>query len=140
MNWGKGIIVALALFVGFILFLVITLMRQDVDLVSEDYYKQEIDYEARIQKEQNGLNSAAKIKIVDQKSFVIIQLPDSIALTNVLVNLKRPNDEKLDKSFKIEGTKTFMLPKASLEKGKYDLTIEYTMDKKDCLLQQKIII
>ncbi|MBP6090235.1 MAG: FixH family protein [Crocinitomicaceae bacterium] len=140
MNWGKGIIVALALFVGFILFLVITLMRQDVDLVSEDYYKQEIDYEARIQKEQNGLNSAAKIKIVDQKSFVIIQLPDSIALTNVLVNLKRPNDEKLDKSFKIEGTKTFMLPKASLEKGKYDLTIEYTMDQKDCLLQQKIII
>lgn len=140
MNWGKGIIVALALFVGFILFLVITLMRQDVDLVSEDYYKQEIDYEARIQKEQNGLNSAAKIKIVDQKSFVIIQLPDNIALTNVLVNLKRPNDEKLDKSFKIEGTKTFMLPKASLEKGKYDLTIEYTIDKKDCLLQQKIII
>lgn len=140
MNWGKGIIVALALFVGFILFLVITLMRQDVDLVSEDYYKQEIDYEARIQKEQNGLNSAAKIKIVDQKSFVIIQLPDNIALTNVLVNLKRPNDEKLDKSFKIEGTKTFMLPKASLEKGKYDLSIEYTMDKKDCLLQQKIII
>ena len=140
MNWGKGIIVALALFVGFILFLVITLMRQDVDLVSEDYYKQEIDYEARIQKEQNGLNSAAKIKIVDQKSFVIIQLPDSIALTNVLVNLKRPNDEKLDKSFKIEGTKTFMLPKASLEKGKYDLTIEYTMNQKDCLLQQKIKI
>lgn len=140
MNWGKGIIVALALFVGFILFLVITLMSQDVDLVSEDYYKQEIDYEARIQKEQNGLNSAAKIKIVDQKSFVIIQLPDSIALTNVFVNLKRPNDEKLDKSFKIEGTKTFMLPKASLEKGKYDLTIEYTMNQKDCLLQQKIII
>ena len=140
MNWGKGIIVALALFVGFILFLVITLMRQDVDLVSEDYYKQEIDYEARIQKEQNGLNSTAKIKIVDQKSFVIIQLTDSIALTNVLVNLKRPNDEKLDKSFNIEGTKTFMLPKASLEKGKYDLTIEYTMNQKDCLLQQKIII
>lgn len=140
MNWGKGIIVALALFVGFILFLVITLMRQDVDLVSEDYYKQEIDYEARIQKEQNGLNSAAKIKIVDQKSFVIIQLPDSIALTNVLVNLKRPNDEKLDKSFKIEGTKTFMLPKASLEKGKYDLTIEYTIDQKECLMQQKIKI
>lgn len=140
MNWGKGIIVALALFVGFILFLVITLMRQDVDLVSEDYYKQEIDYEARIQKEQNGLNSAAKIKIVDQKSFVIIQLPDSIALKNVLVNLKRPNDEKLDKSFKIEGTKTFMLPKASLEKGKYDLTIEYTIDQKECLMQQKIKI
>jgi hypothetical protein len=140
MNWGKGIIVALSLFVGFILFLVITLMRQDVDLVSEDYYKQEIDYEARIQKEQNGLNSAAKIKIVNQKSFIIIQLPDSIDLTNVLVNLKRPNDEKLDKSFKIEGTKTFMLPKASLEKGKYDLTIEYTINGEECLMKKAITL
>lgn len=140
MNWGKGIIVALSLFVGFILFLVITLMRQDVDLVSEDYYKQEIDYEARIQKEQNGLNNAAKIKIVNQKSFIIIQLPDSIDLTNVLVNLKRPNDEKLDKSFKIEGTKTFMLPKASLEKGKYDLTIEYTINGEECLMKKAITL
>jgi hypothetical protein len=140
MNWGKGIIVALSLFVGFILFLVITLMRQDVDLVSEDYYKQEIDYEARIQKEQNGLNNAAKIKIVNQKSFIIIQLPDSIDLTNVLINLKRPNDEKLDKSFKIEGTKTFMLPKASLEKGKYDLTIEYTINGEECLMKKAITL
>lgn len=111
MNWGKGIIVALSLFVGFILFLVITLMRQDVDLVSEDYYKQEIDYEARIQKEQNGLNNAAKIELIEQEAYVVVQLPDSSSLKNVVLNLKRPNDEKLDKSYKIEGTKTFMLPR-----------------------------
>lgn len=140
MNWGKGIIVALSLFVGFILFLVITLMRQDVDLVSEDYYKQEIDYEARIQKEQNGLNNAAKIELIDQEAYVVVQLPDSSSLTNVVLNLKRPNDEKLDKSFKIEGTKTFMLPKASLEKGKYDLTIEYTINGEECLMKKSITL
>jgi hypothetical protein len=138
MNWGKGIVIALTLFIGFISFLVVKIMSQDVDLVSEDYYKQEIDYEARIQKEQNGINNAAKIELIDQEAYVVVQLPDSSSLTNVVLNLKRPNDEKLDKSFKIEGTKTFMLPKASLEKGKYDLTIEYTINGEECLMKKVI--
>lgn len=138
MNWGKGIVIALTLFIGFISFLVVKIMSQEVDLVSEDYYKQEIDYEARIQKEQNGLNNAAKIELVDQEAYVVVQLPDSSSLTNVVLNLKRPNDEKLDKSFKIEGTKTFMLPKSSLEKGKYDLTIDYTINGEECLMKKVI--
>ncbi len=138
MNWGKGIVTALTLFIGFISFLVVKIMSQDVDLVSEDYYKQEIDYEARIQKEQNGLNNAAKIELIDQEAYVVVQLPDSSSLTNVVLNLKRPNDKKLDKSFKIEGTKTFMLPKSSLEKGKYDLTIEYTINGEECLMKKVI--
>ena len=138
MNWGKGIVTALTLFIGFISFLVVKIMSQDVDLVSEDYYKQEIDYEARIQKEQNGLNNAAKIELIDQEAYVVVQLPDSSSLTNVVLNLKRPNDNKLDKSFKIEGTKTFMLPKSSLEKGKYDLTIEYTINGEECLMKKVI--
>jgi hypothetical protein len=138
MNWGKGIVIALTLFIGFISFLVVKIMSQDVDLVSEDYYKQEIDYEARIQKEQNGLNNAAKIELIDQEAYVVVQLPDSSSLTNVVLNLKRPNDKKLDKSFKIEGTKTFMLPKSSLEKGKYELTIEYTINGEECLMKKEI--
>ncbi len=138
MNWGKGIVIALTLFIGFISFLVVKIMSQEVDLVSEDYYKQEIDYEARIQKEQNGLNNAAKIELIDQEAYVVVQLPDSSSLTNVVLNLKRPNDKKLDKSFKIEGTKTFMLPKSSLEKGKYELTIEYTINGEECLMKKVI--
>jgi hypothetical protein len=138
MNWGKGIVIALTLFIVFISFLVVKIMSQDVDLVSEDYYKQEIDYEARIQKEQNGLNNAAKIELIDQEAYVVVQLPDSSSLTNVVLNLKRPNDKKLDKSFKIEGTKTFMLPKSSLEKGKYELTIEYTINGEECLMKKVI--
>ena len=34
MNWGKGITIALVLFIGFIVTLGVILMRQDVDLVA----------------------------------------------------------------------------------------------------------
>jgi hypothetical protein len=99
MNWGKGIVIALTLFIGFISFLVVKIMSQDVDLVSEDYYKQEIDYEARIQKEQNGLNNAAKIELIDQEAYVVVQLPDSSSLTNVVLNLKRNENLYVAKIF-----------------------------------------
>jgi hypothetical protein len=49
MNWGKGIIIGMGLFMAFIIFLVVNLMMQKVDLESEDYYKREINYESEIQ-------------------------------------------------------------------------------------------
>jgi hypothetical protein len=33
-----------------------------------------------------------------------------------------------------------MLPKASLEKGKYDLTIEYTINGEECLMKKAITL
>jgi hypothetical protein len=42
MNWGKGIIVTMAAFMSFILFMVFTLLSKNTDLESEDYYKKEI--------------------------------------------------------------------------------------------------
>ncbi|MEY3438013.1 MAG: hypothetical protein RL265_598, partial [Bacteroidota bacterium] len=59
MNWGRGIILAMALFMGFILFLVVNIMLHTVDLESEDYYKKEINYEQEItaMKNFNAVNS-----------------------------------------------------------------------------------
>ena len=41
MNWGKGIVIGMSLFIVFILVLVIGLMSHRVDLQSEDYYQKE---------------------------------------------------------------------------------------------------
>ena len=48
MNWGKGIIIVMSSFVIFILTLVFILMSTRVDLTSEDYYKQEINFQKEI--------------------------------------------------------------------------------------------
>ena len=53
MSWGKGIAIALTVFILFIATLVTIIIRQKVDLVSEDYYTQEINY----QQEIDGINA-----------------------------------------------------------------------------------
>ena len=58
MNWGKGILIGVGLFMGFILFLVISLMTHRVDLESEDYYEKDTEKkniaEVLIKKHRNG--------------------------------------------------------------------------------------
>ena len=48
MNFGSWITVAFVLFAGLIISLVVVCVRQDVSLVSADYYQQEIKYQSRI--------------------------------------------------------------------------------------------
>src|SRR5690606_7444143 len=62
-NWGLKITGVYLGFVAIILTLVIGSMRQDFDLVSEDYYAQELAYQNVLDagKNQNGLSAPAKI-------------------------------------------------------------------------------
>ena len=53
MNWGKGVTIAFILFVGFIMFMVVGAFRENFDLVSDDYYLEEINYQDKINQKAN---------------------------------------------------------------------------------------
>ena len=53
-NWGTGIVIAIVLFMGFILFFVLSVQanhKYDNELVVEEYYKQERVLQKKIDKE-----------------------------------------------------------------------------------------
>ena len=67
MNWGKSIIAAFLFFALFIGVLVFICMKQEVSLVSKDYYKDEINYQQQIERLNNAehLESKPTISILD---------------------------------------------------------------------------
>jgi hypothetical protein len=140
MNWGRGIILAMALFMGFILFLVVNIMLHTVDLESEDYYKKEINYEQEIteMKNFNAINS--RIGVSSNAEFVVFQLPEKTKITELEILFFRPNNTKLDKLFQVNGTKTYLVPKTILEKGNYSIQLHFKCNKKPCLQKEKITI
>ena len=140
MNWGKGLAIVLTLFIGFILYLAINLMRTDFDLVSDDYYLKEINYQDEIQAFQNANSLPFLIKLSITETHVLFQLPESIKYKNVEVNFLRPNDRDLDQTIKIEGTKTYTIEKEKLTPGQYDIRISYTVDNKNCIQKEEIYI
>lgn len=140
MNWGKGIVIGMGLFMAFIIFLVVNLMMQKVDLESEDYYKREINYESEINAINNSNGLDHKVELLQQDNFLVVQLPEKQDLNNLEVRFMRPDDEKLDKSYHVEGTKSYLIPKTDLTKGTYNIEIRYKVDSKDCLQKETIYI
>lgn len=139
MNWGKGIVIGMVTFMGFITFLVVGLMMNRVDLESEDYYKREINYEQEITAQENANNLEVKIEISSNKEFVVVKVPEG-EFQEIELHLTRPNDKKMDKRFKIQGTKSFLIDKKELEKGVYTVELSYMVNNKPCLQKESVSI
>lgn len=127
MNWGKGIAIAMGLFITFIIVLTSTMMSKQVDLVSENYYQQEINYQDEIDAVQSGAQ-LEPIKSYVEDQFLVFRIPDSTAAKSIAVQLSRPNDSKLDQTFVIEGTKLYLFPLEQLKKGSYTARYAFSID------------
>jgi hypothetical protein len=105
MNWGARITVSFIVFAMVIFTMVFISMNQNINLVSEDYYKQEIAYEDQIQRLRNteSLEQSPEITIDRDAQLVIISFPeeliDQIKDGNIL--LFRPSDSRLDKRYEL---------------------------------------
>lgn len=103
MNFGKWIVVAFVLFAGFIGTLVTICVREDVPLVSRDYYKEELAYQDQIERidNTNALASAPEISFEDNS--VTIKYTGLSKMENGKLRLIRPSDDNLDQQFEISG-------------------------------------
>ena len=133
MNWGWKIVVVYSGFVVMTLGMVFYFMGHEVDLVADDYYKQEIEYQDQIDKITNAksLNEPIGFEYSAAERKVKLQFPAE-HLTNNLegsIHFYRPSDSSLDKLFKIdptnEGVQTIAI--GSLNKGLWKVKISWTV-------------
>jgi hypothetical protein len=138
MNWGKGIAIALGAFIIFILVLAIKLMTTKVDLVTPNYYEREINYSEEMDAVQNSEDLDEKIALNFIEGYLAVKIPEKLSAENIELKLIRNNDEKLDRDYKIENTKTFLIDKNELVVGLYDAEIYYTVDGEKYMQKEKI--
>lgn len=104
MNFGKWIVVAFVFFTLFIGTLVTICVRQDISLVTKEYYKEEIAYQQQIHRMENtgALDEVPEIVIAHGKLKVTYnRLPD---IESAQLRLVRPSDADLDQQFVIESS------------------------------------
>lgn len=130
MNWGRGIAVALTLFIGFIVTLVSIIMSQKVDLESENYYADEQVYQQEIDAISAG-NQQADFTFKVKDNLFWVYVPDSISPEVIFVEFYRPNDQNEDRKFEIKNTKNFSIPAHFFQKGIYDIQLKYTLNEKE---------
>lgn len=139
MNWGKGIIVVMVAFVGFIVVLATILMSKNVDLVAEDYYQKEISYEDEITAKKNANALEDQIKLAQDDDFLIVSVPEG-NFTEIKLELNRPNNDKQDLEFEIKGTRTYLIEKTKLSQGMYDAKFTFQHEDEPCQVETDIYV
>jgi FixH len=128
MTWGNKILVAFIAFAALIGTLVYKCMQQNFELVSNDYYADELKYQDKI----DGVSNANKLTVVQVKenlADVSIQMPKELNGMPVTgeawfycVN-NAANDRKI--SLVVDDNGTMLIAKQKLAKTKYLLKLTW---------------
>lgn len=79
MNWGYKILSVYIIFIAGILFLVFKSSTQNQDLVTKDYYEQELKYQERIDETERANALSSEVKYVLNNESVTIIFPKEMA-------------------------------------------------------------
>lgn len=145
MNWGHKIGLVYLAFVIFMVTLVTLCMKQkDIDLVSEDYYNQELKYEQKLSQMRNtsGLAQEVNIYTSTNSDSLKIELTAKSAGANCEVSMYRPSDPKLDfkKNLEADSKGEIVLLTGGVQKGLWVAKILWTSEGKTYYKEQKIQI
>lgn len=140
MNWGKGIIIGMGLFMAFILTLVIIMMRQDIDLVQDDYYQQELAFDKQYNAEKVYIESEDSITMNVDAHLLKIKLGKAFQQDSVQIDLKRPNNREQDMTFRMKAMPEIAIPTEKLPQGIFQCYVYGTLNGKKYQFNETVFI
>jgi hypothetical protein len=144
-SWPAGIIIAITAFVIFILSFVykVTFMPEyDHHLVSEDYYKDELNYQQEIDKQNKGINLSENVSLKKMPNGLQITFPSEFDFRNIngTVFFQRLSNNKIDFQLPINlESHQLLIPNNQLVDGRWDVKIEWEVNNTKYLFKEKII-
>lgn len=130
-NWGTGLVIALGLFMTFILYFVVQMTfkkEYEGEMVVENYYEQESAYQGEIDAQANANALKEDVKVTKGADAFLVQFPKEFDYKNItgLIHLYRPSYGKLDVQIPIQlDNYDFSIPFSELEKGIWDIKITW---------------
>ena len=143
MNWGYKILFVYLFFIAGIIFLVYKSSSQKVDLVTENYYQQELKYEQKIDEAERAQSLSSPLRYEVNKNEIVIFFPDEMKDKKITAQtlLYHPADERKDSVYTLEtnsGKLTMVLPQT--DKGLYELKMDWKVDTTKYYSEHKVII
>ena len=141
MNWGKAIILTFVLFAGFIGTMVFLMTRQQIDLVTENYYQDEIAFQQQIDRVNNARrNPSATMTYQPDTQQVVLVLPTTLQKGEI--TFYRPSDRRQDFRVKIpaEHSTRQVIPTHTLAKGNWRVQFTWTDGRLEYFKEAQIFI
>lgn len=142
MNFGKGIFIAFVLFAGFMATLVVVCVKQDISLVTQNYYQEELKHQHKIDKIVNVGDLTEKPIISFQKGEIQINFSDFNKIDTGQLIIMRPSDPSLDESFSLESndTKSQSFKLSRWYPGLYRVSMTWKMGAKEYYIEKMMVL
>ena len=144
LNWGTAIVIAMISFMIFILTFVYRSVAMDEykhELVSEDYYGDELHFQEEIDKLDNASKLKTNVGLSQSKDGLIIHFPSDLNADNIkgTVMLQRPSNKSLDlKTEIVLNGHDLLIPDQKLASGKYIVVVDWVHDSSEYMFKDEI--
>jgi hypothetical protein len=139
MNWGKGIIGGMILFMLFILSMCIYMFIAPEDGYDHQYYEKGLNFDKDLKKEQQVQSDHATpgVNISNKNISILFSRPASGT-----IKLIRPSNQAQDRDFKLDSTagKHVTISAKAMPIGRWQLLLDWKSNNKAYLYQQEIYI
>lgn len=126
MDWGKGILLTIIAFVVMIMTMVVISVRMDgIELVTENYYEEEIKFQNQIDQTNSANELDREVISFDNASKVLeLDLPQG---TIGSLQIFRPSDASLDQTIRVEVDQEGItsIPLHTFKKGYWRLKLKW---------------
>lgn len=124
MNWGVRITLVFIAFAGLMAYMVVGSFRENIDLVSDTYYADELVYQQRLEQQQNVLTFHKQLTASVAENHFVLRFP--VAVRSGQVQLYRPSDAQSDRQVPLTaGAAQVQIDAAGLPSGKYILKADW---------------
>lgn len=130
-NWGTGIVLAFIGFISFIMYFVITMStskKYDFELVTENYYGQELEFQHDIDKQNNAKTLEENISWSKTTEGILITFPKTFKAEAITGNvfLYRPSNKQLDFETAISlSDHNLLIPDKRLLGGRWNIKVDW---------------
>ena len=138
-HWGHGIAVFYTIFVGVVIFALISSFGVDHSLVVDDYYQKDIEYQKRYEKESKALtnqNMDIAYNTTDQEIIIEFKEVSKVKGTALFY---RPSDKSKDFSLKMTDP-VHRISTDKISSGKWILKMDCVIDGEAVYLEKTLFI
>jgi hypothetical protein len=143
-NWGTAMVIVMISFMIFILqyvFRTLTVDKYKYELVSEDYYKDELYYQKEIDKLNKANKLAHNVTIEYVSNGLLIIFPSDLDFRKIngTIYFIRPSDQKLDfkMSILLKDNK-LQINNDQLRSGRWNVKIDWMYDNEAYLYKDSL--
>jgi hypothetical protein len=144
MNWGHKLFLVFVVFAGGMFFLVYKSMHTNYELVSKEYYKDELTYQTIIDGVKSANALSDRLKIFQNDEIVTVQLPAEMKNGNVSGNIwfYCASDASKDRhiTIRINENAIQQIDKEIFLPGTYEVKVDWTKDYKHYYTEQPLTI